>query len=500
MPPDERRNPPALGDDPRAREEIEEAPATVRSGTQGDVGGQEAPVSAVQPGGAPTFAISAHSTRRPSSSPPELDADAELHRATEAARDASASVDHHSTVDLVDKAVEEAAQVVAELRGVQAAASKWLGKNEAALQQGQKALDTGRHGSRAWCIAAGEAAAAAGKMGDEPVWRRITTELLSCRCTPDNREALCTALARAATQLVLTGAIDWADTALARIEELNVNDEDPPAMRGWVYEARAVRARAAGNPVGRAELAARAAQCFEDAGDHRNACLQRVSHGFACVESGRYVEATGALSSALVAARAHRLSNSIPIAQAQLARVLARQGREVKAVVMLESAIVAFDNQQNKRLAGAARTYLAQIHLERGRYAEAERTAAAAATILSGSGPLRRAAEAVRSRALVRQERIDEALALSEATYDDLTAAPGQGAEEALPRLAYAEALQASGRVAEAQAVAEDGARSVERAAAKITDSAWRYAFLFEIPEHETLRALAAELACPDES
>src|SRR5690606_12050323 len=139
--------------------------------------------------------------------------------------------------------------------------------------------------------------------------------------------------------------------------------EPDPQVMGFFNEAKAVLAGATDDPLGRISYAERAVEHFEDAGDLRNACLARLSQGFAEVEFGAAEDATITLFRAREIADAIGLNNSIPVARAQLGRALGRLGQLDEAVVHLETAYQAFDRQRNVRLSGMARVYLAELYL-----------------------------------------------------------------------------------------------------------------------------------------
>ncbi|MGC4090220.1 MAG: hypothetical protein QM756_20540 [Polyangiaceae bacterium] len=110
------------------------------------------------------------------------------------------------------------------------------------------------------------------------------------------------------------------------MSKFSLNAEADPTTLGWVFEARAVSAGTGRDPSARVMLAEEAARQFTLAGDLRNACLQETSLGFACVETGANAQAEQALTSALALGERLGLSNSIPIARAQLGRALVASG------------------------------------------------------------------------------------------------------------------------------------------------------------------------------
>lgn len=375
-------------------------------------------------------------------------------------------------------------------RLVQAEACKWQGKNAECQRLALEAVDCLPKGSVEWCAAVGEAVAASGKLGDLETCTPLSGKLLDAELTDHNAAALVVAASRAATQLVLAGAIEPADRLLARVEEALASFSADPAVMGWVFEARAVRAGTGRDPSARVELAASAAREFERAGDLRNACLQRTSVGFACVETGANAEAEQALTAALALAERLNLSNSIPIAKAHLGRVLARRGELAGSRELLLGAIQAFDEQGNARLGGVARCYLAELLIRTGELAAAYRAAREAVLTLENVPSLRRTSLAV--LAAVELARGDAAAAFgwAEAAVSGLGPNDEVSIGESLVRLIHAEALQANGRTQLAHAalrVARD--RLMDRAQ-HIVDPARRRAFLEGVPENVRTLAL----------
>ena len=168
----------------------------------------------------------------------------------------------------------------------------------------RRAMAAATPGSESWCAAAGEVVAASGKLGDRAALvgggrgaaRAAGGRRAAQRADRGDRARGHAAGARGAGRRGREAA------RAARRGRRRASD---PAIAGWVLEARAVSAGSAGDPGARVRLADAAAESFETAGDLRNACLQRVSVGYAYNEIGAYAEAERALRGALVRGRAH---------------------------------------------------------------------------------------------------------------------------------------------------------------------------------------------------
>ncbi len=379
------------------------------------------------------------------------------------------------------------------LRLLQAEACKWLGRNPDCQQFALEAIERLPFGSSAWCLAVGEAAAASGKLGELERCGPLSLSLLEVAQTEENARALTVAASRTATQLVLAGALELPDRLLARIDELSQAHGAEPAVMGWVFEARAVYAGTGRDPSARVKLADRAAQCFEQCGDRRNACLQKTSLGFACIETGANQEAEIALRAALQDAERLGLSNSVPIAKAHLARALSRRGELQTADRLVTEAIASFDEQGNQRLGGMARCYYAQIALLRGETEIARRAAREAVLFLESFPAFRRSALAMRAQVELARGDYAEAWAASEAAVSGLGPQDDVPFGESLVRLVHAETL-AHNRQAELSRVALRVARDrLLTRAARIEDGARRAAFLEGVPEHARTLQLAAD-------
>lgn len=380
----------------------------------------------------------------------------------------------------------------AALRSIQAEASKWRGNNQDAKSYASAALGLVTRGAPEWCLAAAEAAVAAGKLGDHEECVRLSAQLLETVLREDNERELTIALSRVATQLVLSGEAQLAADLLDRASRVSDELHPDSAVLGWLLEARAVLAGASADPVGRIELAEAAANRFEEAGDLRNACLQRVSLGFAQVEFGAFEEAERAVREALMVAERMELSNTVPIAKAQLARALAEQNRLDEALALATDAVAAFDQQGNRRLAGMSRVYLAQVQLALGQVEASRGTAMRAVSILDNAPALQRSALAVLALAHAAAGAPGDALDAAVRANAGLDADEQLPAGECLVRLALAEALIANGRRDDAVAAARAARTRIDVLTRGILQVERRRQFLVDHRERRRILEIAA--------
>jgi tRNA A-37 threonylcarbamoyl transferase component Bud32/tetratricopeptide (TPR) repeat protein len=379
--------------------------------------------------------------------------------------------------------------VLAALLQIEAEAHKWRGANAEAAAAARRAMGVAVRGTDAWCSAAGEVAAASGKLGDRAGLVGVAEELLAL-APGQGGNPQTVAIARTATQLALGGHGDLVERLLARLGA-GAGAASDPAIAGWVLEARAVAAGSAGDPGARVRLADAAAESFETAGDLRNACLQRVSVGYAFNEIGAYAEAERALTGAIQVAERLGLDNAVGTARAQLGRTLGRRGKLPEALAMLGGAIDALTAQRNLRLAAVATRYRAWVRLAMGDLEGAEVDARAAVDALGGANAMLGDALAMLSD--VERARGDGAGALATArrAIVALEAAGKTAIGEAAIRLAHVQALLAAGeREAARVALAAAKERLLTRART-IHDPALRRAFVEDVAEHAATAALA---------
>lgn len=385
---------------------------------------------------------------------------------------------------------------------MQAEACKWQGKNTECRRYALEALECLGHGSVEWCVAVGEAVAASGKLGDLDGCTPLSQKLLEAPLNEQNASAWIIASSRSATQLVLAGAVELADRLLSRVESEVRSFNPGPSVLGWIFESRAVRAGTGRDPSARVQLARVAAEQFELAGDLRNACLQRMSLGFGCIETGANAEAEQALAAALELGERLNLSNSLPIAQVHLGRALARRGELNQARTLEASAIQSFDEQGNTRLGGIGRCYLCQILVGLGEYDAAHRMAREATLMLENIPNLRRSSLATLALVELARGNVSEAFAWSESSISGLGPQDEISIGESLVRLVHAETLKAARRSELAHTalrVARD--RLLDRAD-RISDPARRALFLEGVPENVRTLQLFGEwgLQVPENS
>ncbi len=403
--------------------------------------------------------------------------------------------DFEATVARAERGVACGAQgeALGALRLLQAEAHRWRGDFQAAHGCAEGALASLARGTGRFFTAAAEVVVASARTGqvDRVVEAATLLHDQPFEGVADGPHAR--ALARAAMQLCVAGRTDQADSILSTIDGIMAKIETTePLAIGTIFEARAMRAIAAGNPERYLRLVESAAKSFERAGDLRMLCNQRTNVGYANRELGAYAEAEIALREALAAAERMGLASLATIAKHNLGPVLAREGSLAEARALEEDAVASCVRQGDRWMEGGSRIYLAGILSSAGDFDGAEKQAHAALDAASGTPPLRAMALASLARLLVeRGGRTREALGAAREAMDMLVGLGGIEEGESLVRLAYAESLQAIGQNEEAHIALMEAAERLVLRGEKIVDPRLRASFLERIPENARTLALA---------
>ncbi|WP_438017101.1 protein kinase [Sorangium sp. So ce315] len=376
------------------------------------------------------------------------------------------------------------------LRLVEAEVSLWQQETALAAQRGTEAASLVRPGSPLWFRAIGHVVVAEGKLGHfdrVEAWAARAAEAAGAL----SARVMC--LCEGATYLMFGGRYAAADTLIRMLDAVagEAAGLDPQAA-GLYQQVRAIRAQTRGD-IGAALSGLTAAlPAFEQAGDRRNACSVRANLGFLYGEVGDFETAESALRTALAAAQRMGLDDLETAAVQNLGYVIAHLGQLEEAKQLEQRAAAAFHQQGDRRMEGVALSYLAQILLRSGDPAGAEREARVAVEALQVAPPLRAAAVAVLSRALLAQGRPEEALPAAREAFAQLEEAGSLEEGESLVRLTYAEALAAVGAAREAAEVLAAAREHLLGRAAKISDPTFRERFLTCVPDNARTLALAA--------
>jgi eukaryotic-like serine/threonine-protein kinase len=318
------------------------------------------------------------------------------------------------------------------------------------------------------------------------------------------------AACRLALSLVRAGLVDRAARMLASARAAAVpGTEDDPLVRAWIFVAAAEFAIHGGDPAGYIQHLEAAVKCFSQAGDVRDACLQRSNIGNGYLQLGAYARAKGLLREAIAVGEPMRLG-FIASVRANLGFVLARLGDLGEALEIETTALDQCIREGYRRFEMVARIYLAQVLWLRaesgldgtvggdpeakgasaaGRAEEELRAAVAGST---SAPPIRAYALANLAALLFALGRPREAHAVAEEAMDILRDLEGVEEGEALIRLEHALALEAAGDLAGAAAAVGEARRRLLERANRINDPRLRRSFLDHIPENARTLAMAA--------
>ena len=380
-----------------------------------------------------------------------------------------------------------------EVRGalllLMAEAELWRGDNGACVRLGFEAMAWLPRGGPEFCRAAGQVAAASGRLGDGGRMDAIEKQLLALAREGAKDGAFAIACARTAMSRLVLGQLDRAPALLDVVHRIapSLGAGEPLAL-AWIARAGALDAYVRGDLGGYLAQSEAVTAGFEEAGDRRVAALQRVNVGYAHLVLGSFADAERALRASVAQAGALGLGIVKANAQHNLGMALGRLGAIDEGIAVEAEAESAFREQGDRRLEAGSRMYLAVLRALGGDLTAAEadaRTAIAAASDLAG---VQGHALAVLADVLLAAGRPAEAgKAASEAMSFVESGALEAG--EALARLTFAESLWALGDAAgAAQQIRTARERLLEKAE-KIRDPALRESFLRRVPEHaRTLR------------
>ncbi len=385
-------------------------------------------------------------------------------------------------------------QLVGVLRQLQCGAHVWRGEYALAAERGAEALMRLAVTSVEWLLAAGSVSEACAKRLEHTKVIELCRALAETPLSPPLHRAYTHAVATTMTTLLWHGDPTLIARLFAQLDrvEVDAGGDDPVAL-AWIYSARAWRALREGDHAASLVLDQKVEECFTLVGDLRHACQQHANVGYGEMMLGAFDRAERSLGEAIVMSTQIGLHQVTSQAQHNLGLALARQGKLDEARAVETSALVAFEAEGNRRLGAAAHNYLALIEIAAGNHAAAiahARDAIAAASDKPGSlcgyhGTLSMAHRLAR----------DPGAALAEAEKAmHLIATHGRPEEgESAIRLAYAEALHATGARDAARRAIEDARDRVLEAAAKIGDPERRRTFLEAVVENAATMARARE-------
>ncbi|WP_438038692.1 serine/threonine-protein kinase [Sorangium sp. So ce128] len=380
---------------------------------------------------------------------------------------------------------------VGALRLVEAEALLWRGEPALAEQRG---IEATRHlvpGSVAWFSAFTQLAGAGHKQGHYERVERWMMVVLGTEPLDGARIARNACLLEGAIVLLLGGRYACVDALIDAVERAT---EDASAA-DLMIEAKLLYLHGLlrqhnGDPSACIASMGAALAAFEDIGDRREACRARLNMGLCYVQFGYFEAAAGVLRAGLEEAERMALDDRVPNALQNLGLALAHAGEVDAARAALRSSIEALTRRGDRRRECESRLQLARVLLLAGEPALAEAEAQAAEALARGVPERLPAAIAARARALLDLGRAGEALAATTQALSLLES--GRRDEEGpLVRLVHAEALAATGQMAEAKGAIALARNGLLVRAGRIGDPVWRERFLRDVPDNARILELA---------
>lgn len=347
-------------------------------------------------------------------------------------------------------------------------------------------------GSALWFDAARTAGLVAGDLGKHDDLAALTDRLASVF----KEEALCASAMTAASMIVVTllfaSQHERAAALFARIEPFAARFEHDPSVSGLVCRARGMREIFAGRPGAGCALLEQAILHHERAGNLRRAISDRNNVATQKRQLGQYPESVTTLRAALASAERMGLDFMIAVLLHNLGAALGHQGLCREAREVEERAVALFAAQQNRRLEGGARTYLAAILLSAGDLESAETEARRAVALLEVARSVLVMARATLADVLLARGKVASALAEAESAVA-LLAEVGEVEEGAtLARVVLAECLFATGQEELGRAVVAEARAKISAVAEQLAEPATRASFLTAVSENARAFALGS--------
>lgn len=373
-----------------------------------------------------------------------------------------------------------------------AEARYWLGRCPEALAHARDGMARLPRGSDGWCRAASAVIAAAGKMGNRDALHAIAATVFALPKT--NAIERVVLFLQTATELIVAGKLEIADKALSLVPQGLAQSE--PRSAAWYFRARGWRALSSGDPCGCAMLMKRSCSAFEQVGDARNACVQRVIIARIAMMIGQLDEALEGFESCIEAARAQGLAGVLASARLHAGLVQSWLTRFDEAEADLRRALDGFRKQRDERMIALSAALYARVVLERHRVDEAETLIREGLAMVDAHTAIRALllathAQTHNRRAMLVDAPVPEAALKTASEVQLLVGELGELDEgEGYIRWSIAQIIWESGNLPEALRVVSEARTHLEQRAARITLESARDAFLQRIPEHALTIAL----------
>ncbi|MBL8742862.1 MAG: hypothetical protein JNK04_17255, partial [Myxococcales bacterium] len=380
-----------------------------------------------------------------------------------------------------------------------AEAKLWLANTSEALAEAREALDLLAHGDRSWCTAASVAVIASGRIGDRAGLTGLAATVLDLppeTGTPSPERIILHC--QLAIQLLFAGELALADRALSQMSAGHAQGD--PTTAAWFFRARAWRALASGDTGAYGMLMKRSAASFDQIGDVRNACVQRVNVAYAAMCLGQLEDAVQGFDSVIDVALGLGLANVVAVARHNAGLVRSWLGSHDDGERDERLAMESFRMQRDERMVGCCSSYLARILLGRGKPEEAEAVAREGLFFARGHPPLQALLEATIAEALADRDRAagrrpgEGAVAATTRAMSMLSELGFVHEGEGYIRYVGARIAFETGELDAALEATRQAHERLETRAQRLSTDALRQTFLHRVPEHHRTLALFDEL------
>jgi tetratricopeptide (TPR) repeat protein len=350
-------------------------------------------------------------------------------------------------------------------------------------------------GSWIWFSAQGGRVLSLAQLGRFDAIAAVIPDVMAAQPEPDAVAMKIETLARACSGLAQSGRVDGLAPALEYTQRLVA---DTPGLD--IVTLSSVRQMVgfgggqAGDPYALIVDSEDILAALERLGNLRRAAALRNTLGVVYSRIGEIERGYEQLRRAAADAERIGAFHIQALVEHNLSLVLRMKKQYDESIRVGQRALAAFERQQNDRLAGACRIYLADTWLERGDALRAEHEAHEALRLVGGNFNLEMDAHALLARTLVARGRLDEALVEADKALERRTRVTGIRKFIATPFLAKAEVLLALGRFDEARAVIDEGERMANTTLERIADLANRERVRETSEDWRFIRSLRAKL------
>ena len=363
--------------------------------------------------------------------------------------------------------------VFLQLSAARSEARYFRGEHQGCIEDAVAVIAQTRPGSARWFHAQGGRMLALAQNGRFDEINAEIDAIIDTAPEPDALGMKLECLSRTGAGLAQSGRIERFGRVLATVDALakSAGELDLTSMMA-LKQIQTFVAGASGNPALMVRQMKDSIETFERAGNTRIASNFRNNMGYVLTRMGELEEGEKHLRAAMSDAQRSGAALTYALAEHNLCLVLRMRGRYDDALATGQRALETFTRQNNRRLAGACRIYLAETHLARGDIPRAEAEISRALEEIAGSVSLEVDARVIRARVWLTQGRNEDALRDVEIAIDLHEHVTGIRRYQPRPRVTCAEALLALGRREDAVAVATRAAERMKDALQRVPDAA----------------------------